>query len=108
MSRPRLSVPSQYVGLGRASVCAALVASGSCVATRLANTAVTMMTSMMSAPAAPSGFFRTNRHSVRPAVAGLRGAASSGAVATVLMAIADPRVQDSVEEVDRQVRQDHH
>src|SRR5215510_10405621 len=109
MSRPRLSVPSQYEALGRASVCEALVARGSCDVTRSANTAVMMMTSMMAPPAAPSGFFQAKRHNVRPTVVGTRGARSSWvAIAAGLIAIPYPRVQDPVEEIDGQVGQDHH
>ena len=61
MSRPRWSVPSQCASPGRASVAAASVAMGSCVCSMSAKIAVTTMISTSTPPAAPSGFFLTNR-----------------------------------------------
>ena len=55
------SVPSQCASLGLASVEAASVAIGSWLCSTSARAAVRNMTSMMTPPAAPSGFLCTKR-----------------------------------------------
>src|SRR5262245_6599518 len=111
MSRPRWSEPSQCSAEGAASVLAASVAMGSCVASTSAKIAVRTITAISSPPAAPSGLRRMKRHSVVPKPWPGRAAAgtvSSISAPTGLTAIADPRVEDAVEHVDEQVREDHH
>jgi hypothetical protein len=69
----------------------------------------------MTPPIAPSGLRRTNRPSMRsvsaPAVrartfAGSTGATCSGLSARVLTLIMDPRIEDGIERVDRQIDDD--
>src|SRR5262245_32615440 len=112
MSRPRWSEPSQCAALGWASVWAASVAMGSCVWSWSANSAVTAMTSMRTPPAAPSGFLRQNRRSTvtRPGRLGRRAGTAAmvgrGAVMGPVLAIAHTRIEEAVEHVHEQVRQD--
>src|SRR6187402_2579896 len=109
MSRPRWSEPSQWSGPGRARLCPASVAMGSWVASWLANTAVRNITTMISPPIAPSGFFRQKRTSMVQAP-GRRSAMATPGTSTPsgLVAIADARVEEAVQHVQDQVRQDHH
>src|SRR5678815_238396 len=75
--------------------------------------AVSVITSMMKPPAAPSGFLRMKRPSTVAALgrasAARRGAASSTAAGPAgLTAIADPRIEEAVEHVHEEVGEDHH
>src|SRR5512132_420215 len=109
MSRPRWSVPSQWAALGGASVAAASVEMGSYVWSWLAKTAVNAITTMMTPPAAPSGFLRQKARSPDHIPALREGTAGTGtAMAPApLGAIAHPRVEHPVEHVHGQVRENH-
>src|SRR5260370_7711065 len=109
MSRPRGSVPSQWAALGGASVAEASVAMGSYVWSWLANTAVKAITTMMTPPAAPSGFLRQNARSPDQIPAPREGTAGAGtAMAPApLRAIAHPRGQHTAEQVRRGILADH-
>src|SRR5215471_4534598 len=79
---------------------------GSWVWSRSAKIAVITITSISAPPAAPSGFLRTKRATTVQAAD--RGRAPAGtAIAAGLTAIADPRVEDAVQHVDDQVRENH-
>src|SRR5712691_7530138 len=86
MSRPRLSVPSQYAALGGLMRAPRMVSSVACGAMRSAKTAITSMATTMTAPKAPSGFRRANRTS-----AGL---------------VADAGIEDGIERVHGQIHED--
>src|SRR5574341_367916 len=107
MSRPRWSVPSQWTALGGASVTAALVEMGSSVCSTLARIAVNTITRMMKAPAAPSGFLRLNRKMVAHAPSRDGCSRPAATTTTPLTAIAHPRVEDPVQHVHGEVREDH-
>src|SRR2546428_11395724 len=78
---------------------------GSCVCKRSAKSAVKSITRIKTPPAAPSGFFRAKR--ARTVHVPARGRAPAGtAISAGLIAIADPRVEDPVEHVHEQVRED--
>src|SRR2546428_3872137 len=106
MSRPRGSVPSQCSALGCPSVYAAFVAIGSCDCKRSAKTAVSTITTMRTPPAAPSGFFRAKRASTGHAPGRARGSRAT-AISAGLTAIAHARVEDPVQHVHEEIRQDH-
>src|SRR5437667_2042962 len=109
MSRPRWSVPSQWAALGGASVAAASVEMGSYVWSWLAKTAVNAITTMMTPPAAPSGFLRQKPRSPAhiPALPGRTAGAGMAMAPAPLGAIAHPRVEHPVQHVHREVREDH-
>src|SRR5713226_10561227 len=79
------------------------------VCSLLANTAVSRITSIRKPPIAPSGFLRQKRASTVHAP-GRRRAMLTGGTSTPsgLVAIADARVEESVEHVHDQVRDDDH
>src|SRR5262245_37980311 len=79
---------------------------GSCVCKTSAKSAVINITSIKAPPAAPSGFLRTNRATTVQAPV-LGRAAAGTAIAAGLTAIAHPRIEDAVQHVDDQVREDH-
>src|SRR2546430_8001484 len=79
---------------------------GSCVWRTSEKTAVSTITSTRTPPAAPSGFFLTNRPRVVQAPERGRGSAPT-ARSTGLTAIAHARVEHAIEHVHGQVRQDH-
>src|SRR5262245_7038254 len=79
---------------------------GSWVWSRSAKIAVSTIRIISRPPAAPSGFLRTKR--TRTVHAPLCGRAPAGtAIAAGLTAIADSRIEDAVQHVDDQVREDH-
>src|SRR5712692_3180538 len=108
MSRPRWSVPNQCSPVGAPSVYAASVEIGSCVWRTAAKRAVTTITSMSTPPAAPSGFFRKKRPSAVHAPPRARGSAPTASSAGLTATIADSRIQDAIQHVYGEVRQDHH
>src|SRR5689334_1087949 len=110
MSRPRWSEPSQCSALGRARLWAASVAIGSWVWSWLANTAVSRITSMRKPPMAPSGFLRQKRATTAhaPGRRSVRDTFPGTSTPSGLVAIAHPRVEEAVEHVHHQVREDHH
>src|SRR6185437_13699537 len=109
MSRPRWSEPSQWSAPGRARLWPASVAIGSWVCSWLANTAVNRMTSIRKPPIAPRGFLRQNRASTVHAPGRRRARATPGtSTPSGLVAIAHPRVEEAVEHVHEEVREDHH
>src|SRR5262245_64768306 len=86
---------------------------GSWVSTTLAKIAVSVMTSMMNPPAAPSGFLRMKRPSTVTALgrtmAARGGAGSSTAAGPAgLTANAHPRIEETVEHVHEEVAEDDH
>src|SRR3989442_7914409 len=106
MSRPRCSVPSRCSALGCPSVYAAFVAIGSYDCKRSAKTAVSTITTMRTPPAAPSGFFRAKRASTGHAPGRARGSRAT-TISAGLTAIAHARVEDPVQHVHEEIRQDH-
>src|SRR5690242_5229798 len=109
MSRPRWSEPSQWSAPGRARLWPASVAIGSWVCSWLANTAVNRMTSIRNPPIAPSGFLRQNRPSTVHTPGRRRARATPGtSTPSGLVAIAHARVEETVEHVHEEVREDHH
>src|SRR4029077_17855549 len=109
MSRPRWSEPSQWSAPGRARLWPASVAMGSWVWSWLENTAVSRITSIRKPPMAPSGFLRQNRPSTVHAPGRRRASATPGAsTPSGLVAIADARVEEAVEHVHEEVREDDH
>src|SRR5215467_16390997 len=79
---------------------------GSCVCKISAKTAVASITSISAPPAAPSGFLRTKRATTVQG-ADVGRARAGTAIAAGLTAIADPRVEDAVQHVDDEVRENH-
>src|SRR5580704_1737851 len=109
MSRPKWSAPSQCSGPGRARLCPASVAIGSYVASWSANTAVNRITSIRKPPTAPRGFLRQKRASTVHAPGRCRATGAPGtSTPSGLVAIADARVEEAVEHVHHQVREDDH
>src|SRR5262245_50841645 len=86
---------------------------GSWVSTTLAKMPVSVMTSMMKPPAAPRGFLRMKRPSTVTALgrttAARVGAGSSTAAGPAgLTANAHSRIEEPVEHVHEEIREDHH
>src|SRR4030095_3353425 len=85
------------------------VAMGSRVASWLANTAVRNISTMIRPPIAPSGFFRQKRASTVHTPGRRRAIAPPGtSTPSGLVARADARVEEAVQHVHEQVRQDYH
>src|SRR5947207_96577 len=84
---------------------------GSWVESGSAKIAVTSISTISAPPAAPSGFFRQNRHSVAaklgpPGFAAGTVPTSATLVAMVLSCVPDTRVEPAVEHVDEEVGED--
>jgi hypothetical protein len=68
---------------------------------------VISISSISAPPAAPSGFFRTNRATTAQAPDRGRTPAAGTPIAAGLTAITDSRVEDAVQHVHEEVREDH-
>src|SRR5258705_11722660 len=109
MSRPRWSEPSQWSAPGRARLCPASVAIGSWVWSWSAKSAVSRMITIRKPPIAPSGFLRQERPRTVHAPGRRRPTLTCGtSTPSGLVAIADARVEEAVEHVDDQIRDDDH
>src|SRR5262245_9107398 len=102
-SRPNSSVPSKFRALGAFKRSAGLSRRGSCVDIAPASNAASTMTASIAAPTVmfrlrPSRRTHARRRPFSRGAAAVRSAAAS--------LIADPRIDDHVERVDRQVDQD--
>src|SRR5215831_11236961 len=99
-SRPNSSVPSRFLALGAFRRSAGLSRRGSCVDIAPASNAAMTTTASIAAPTVMLRL-RPNRriHAPRPAARGSAAAARSAAASL----IADSRVDDHVERVDRQI-----